>query len=98
LQENELIQARKYDKEQEEIKHIKDFIGSCGTYADKMKQAKSKQKILDKMEAVGLTKPVESQVRLPRTLKWRSRETHMETAWDEMLKGRRTCKPLGMRW
>ena len=57
-----MIQARKYEKEQEEIKHIKEFIASCGTYANMMKQAKSKQKILDKMEAAGLTKPVESQV------------------------------------
>jgi DNA-binding protein H-NS len=62
FQENEVIQARKYEKEQEEIKHIKEFIASCGTYANMMKQAKSKQKILDKMEAAGLTKPVESQV------------------------------------
>jgi hypothetical protein len=29
-----------------------------GTYANLVKQAKSKQKILDKMEAAGLTKPV----------------------------------------
>jgi len=35
-----------------------DFIASCGTYANLVKQAKSKQKILDKMEADGLTPPV----------------------------------------
>ena len=39
----------RYEKEQAEIKHIKDFIASCGTYANMMKQAKSKQKILDKV-------------------------------------------------
>jgi len=59
--ENEMIQAKKYEKEQEEIKHIRDFIASCGTYANMQKQAKSKQKILDKMEAAGLAKPIESQ-------------------------------------
>lgn len=55
LAEEEIIQQRQYDKEQAEIKHLKDFIASCGTYEDKMKTAKSKQKILDKMEAAGLT-------------------------------------------
>eukprot|EP00967_Tisochrysis_lutea_P067678 scaffold88470_cov24-Tisochrysis_lutea.AAC.3 len=35
-----------------------DFIASCGTYANLVRQAKSKQKILDKMEADGLTPPV----------------------------------------
>lgn len=30
----------------------------AGTYANLVRQAKSKQKILDKMEAAGLTKPV----------------------------------------
>lgn len=38
--------------------HIKEFIASCGTYANLVKQAKSKQKILDKMYEAGLTKPV----------------------------------------
>jgi hypothetical protein len=32
--------------------------GAAGTYANLVRQAKSKQKILDKMEAAGLTKPV----------------------------------------
>jgi ATP-binding cassette subfamily F protein 2 len=31
-----------------------EFIASCGTYANMMKQANSKQKILDKMEVNGL--------------------------------------------
>mmetsp|Transcript_33952 Transcript_33952/g.101058 ORF Transcript_33952/g.101058 Transcript_33952/m.101058 type:complete len:593 (-) Transcript_33952:440-2218(-) len=58
VKENEVIQQKKYEKEQEDIKHIKQFIASCGTYSNLVKQAKSKQKILDKMEAEGLTKPV----------------------------------------
>lgn len=33
-------------------------MGCAGTYANLVKQAKSKQKILDKMEAAGLTPPV----------------------------------------
>lgn len=92
---------KKYQKEQEDIKHIKEFIASCGehvtprraallprpaepsrnarmrlppiaplislapalrrapgTYANLVKQAKSKQKILDKMYEAGLTEPV----------------------------------------
>jgi ATP-binding cassette subfamily F protein 2 len=40
---------KKYEKEQEDIKHIKHFIATCGTYANLVKQAKSKQKILDKV-------------------------------------------------
>ncbi|KAG1676835.1 hypothetical protein FOA52_010344 [Chlamydomonas sp. UWO 241] len=58
VNENETIQQKKYEKEQDDIKHIKAFISSCGTYSNLVKQAKSKQKILDKMEADGLTKPV----------------------------------------
>ena len=37
---------------------LQEFIASCGTYANLVRQAKSKQKILDKMEADGFTKPV----------------------------------------
>ena len=55
LEADNVIQQRKHDKEQADIKHLREFIASCGTYADKMKQANSKQKILDKMEAAGLT-------------------------------------------
>jgi ATP-binding cassette subfamily F protein 2 len=55
LASESIIQQRKYEKEQADMKHIREFIASCGTYADKMKQANSKQKILDKMEAAGLT-------------------------------------------
>merc|ERR1740138_1458388 len=57
-QENEVNQQKKYEKEQDDIKHLKEFISSCGTYSNLVKQAQSKQKILDKMEAAGLTPPV----------------------------------------
>ncbi|KAL3154860.1 hypothetical protein ABBQ38_011402 [Trebouxia sp. C0009 RCD-2024] len=59
VKENEVIQHKKYEKEQDDIKHLKAFISSCGTYSNLVKQAKSKQKILDKMEAAGLTPPVQ---------------------------------------
>lgn len=36
-----------------------EFIASAGTYANLVKQAKSKQKIIDKMEAAGLVEQVE---------------------------------------
>ncbi|WVO14126.1 hypothetical protein L204_101755 [Cryptococcus depauperatus] len=57
--ENEVNQMKAYAKQQEEIAHIKKFIASAGTYANLVKQAKSKQKIIDKMEAAGLVEPVE---------------------------------------
>ncbi len=44
---------KKYEKEQDDIKHLKAFIASCGTYSNLVRQAKSKQKIIDKMEAAG---------------------------------------------
>ena len=56
--ENETNQTKAYEKQQEEIAHIKKFIASCGTYANLVRQAKSRQKILDKMEADGLIEPV----------------------------------------
>jgi len=56
--ELEVNQMKKYKKEQEDIKHLKVFISSCGTYANLVRQAKSKQKILDKMYAAGLTEEV----------------------------------------
>ena len=40
------------------IDDIKKFIASAGTYANLVRQAKSRQKILDKMEADGLIQPV----------------------------------------
>ncbi|CCE92186.1 ATP-binding cassette family ATPase ARB1 TDEL_0D06020 [Torulaspora delbrueckii] len=52
--EQETNQMKQYNKQQEEIVHIKKFIASAGTYANLVRQAKSRQKILDKMEADGL--------------------------------------------
>ncbi|EPQ58771.1 P-loop containing nucleoside triphosphate hydrolase protein [Gloeophyllum trabeum ATCC 11539] len=57
--ENEVNQMKAYHKQQEEIAHIKKFIASAGTYANLVKQAKSKQKIIDKMEAAGLIEKIE---------------------------------------
>jgi len=56
--ENEVNQMKRYQKEQDDIKHLKAFISSCGTYSNLVKQAKSKQKIIDKMEEAGLTQKV----------------------------------------
>ncbi|KAI9466981.1 P-loop containing nucleoside triphosphate hydrolase protein [Lactarius psammicola] len=58
--ENEVNQMKAYQKQQDEIAHIKKFIASAGTYANLVKQAKSKQKIIDKMEAAGLIEKVET--------------------------------------
>ncbi|CAG8738277.1 26579_t:CDS:10 [Dentiscutata erythropus] len=52
--ELEVNQMKAYHKQQDEIAHIKKFIASAGTYANLVRQAKSKQKIIDKMEAAGL--------------------------------------------
>ncbi|EKJ74648.1 hypothetical protein FPSE_05116 [Fusarium pseudograminearum CS3096] len=57
--ENETNQMKAYQKQQDEIVHIKKFIASAGTYANLVRQAKSRQKILDKMEADGFIQPVE---------------------------------------
>jgi ATP-binding cassette, subfamily F, member 2 len=46
---------------------IRRFIASAGTYANLVKQAKSKQKIIDKMEAAGLIEKVE----IPKPLNFR---------------------------
>lgn len=56
--ENDVNQMKAYAKQQEEIQHIKKFIASAGTYANLVKQAKSKQKIIDKMEAAGLIEAI----------------------------------------
>merc|ERR1719298_106729 len=56
--ENEVNQQKKHEKEQEDIKHLKEFISSCGTYSNLVKQAQSKQKIIDKMMEAGLTPKV----------------------------------------
>merc|ERR1712187_488132 len=56
--EQETNQMKAYAKQQEEIVHIKKFIASAGTYANLVRQVKSRQKILDKMEADGFIQPV----------------------------------------
>ena len=53
--EQEVNQIKRHKKEQEDIKRLKRFIASCGTYANAVKQAQSKQKIIDKMVEAGLT-------------------------------------------
>ncbi|TCD68629.1 hypothetical protein EIP91_010284 [Steccherinum ochraceum] len=65
-QENEVNQMKAYQKQQDEIAHIKKFIASAGTYANLVRQAKSKQKIIDKMEAAGLIEKIE----IPRPLRF----------------------------
>ncbi|EHK98087.1 P-loop containing nucleoside triphosphate hydrolase [Glarea lozoyensis ATCC 20868] len=57
--EQEVNQMKAYQKQQDEIVHIKKFIASAGTYANLVRQAKSRQKILDKMEADGFIEKVE---------------------------------------
>jgi len=57
--ELEVNQMKAYVKQQEEIAHIKKFIASAGTYANLVRQAKSKQKIIDKVEAAGLIEKVD---------------------------------------
>lgn len=56
-EEQDTNQLKLYKKQQEEIKHIKQFIASCGTYANLVRQAKSRQKQLDKMVEAGLLEP-----------------------------------------
>lgn len=53
-EEQDTNQFKMYKKQQEEMKHIKQFIASCGTYANLVRQAKSRQKQLDKMVEAGL--------------------------------------------
>ncbi|GMM37260.1 ATP-binding cassette family ATPase [Saccharomycopsis crataegensis] len=61
--ELETNQMKQYHKQQKEIADIKKFIASAGTYANLVRQAKSRQKILDKMEADGfIEKVVEDKV------------------------------------
>jgi len=56
--ELEILQEKEYKKQQIEIKDIKRFISSCGTYSNMVKQAQSRQKQLDKMIERGLIQPV----------------------------------------
>ena len=52
--EKETNQIKRYKKEQDDIKRLKKFIASCGTFSNLVKQAQSKQKIIDKMIEAGL--------------------------------------------
>merc|ERR1719230_879991 len=52
--EQDTNQMKLYKKQQEEIKHTKEFIASCGTYSNLIRQGKSRQKQLDKMIEAGL--------------------------------------------
>jgi ATP-binding cassette subfamily F protein 2 len=54
--EHQVNQTKLFKKEQDDIKHLKKFIASCGTFSNTVKQAQSKQKIIDKMIEAGLTK------------------------------------------
>ena len=38
LSHPQVVQMKKYQKEQDDIKHLKEFIASCGTYANLVKQ------------------------------------------------------------
>jgi len=57
--ENDTNQMKQYHKQQEEISHIKQFISSCGTYSNLVRQAKSREKVLNKMEEAGLIEKVQ---------------------------------------
>jgi len=56
-EEQDKNQLTLYKKQQADIAATKEFIASCGTYANLVKQAKSRQKILDKMVEEGLLEP-----------------------------------------
>jgi len=56
--ENDTNQMKQFHKQQEEIQHTKQFIASCGTYSNLVRQAKSREKVLHKMEEAGLVERV----------------------------------------
>lgn len=59
--EQEENQMKLYKKEQDEIADIKQFVARFGHGTAKMvRQAQSREKVLKKMEEVGLTQPVEN--------------------------------------
>lgn len=53
--EKRVNQMKRYKKEQDDIARLLHFIRTCGTYSNLVKQAQSKQKIIDKMTEAGLT-------------------------------------------
>lgn len=56
--EQEVNQMKAYEKQQKEIADIKEFIAKAGTYANLVRQAKSREKVLEKMKAEGLIEAV----------------------------------------
>lgn len=56
--EQEANQMKAYEKQQAEIEHINKFIASAGTYANLVKQAKSREKQKQKMIEAGLIEKV----------------------------------------
>ncbi len=62
-QQEEILHIKKYVMsspwEKCQLTGLARFIASAGTYANLVRQAKSKQKILDKMEAAGLIEKIE---------------------------------------
>src|ERR1700759_2431823 len=56
--EQEVNQQKAYEKQQEEIKHIKEFIAKAGTYANLVRQAKARKKNLEQKGGGGFLKPV----------------------------------------
>jgi len=58
-EEKEQVQQKKYEWEQEQIAHMKEYIARFGHGSSKLaKQAQSKEKTLEKMVRDGLTEPV----------------------------------------
>jgi len=58
-EEKETVQQKKYEWEQEQISHMKEYIARFGHGSSKLaKQAQSKEKTLAKMVRDGLTEPV----------------------------------------
>ncbi|KAK8101566.1 ABC transporter ATP-binding protein ARB1 [Apiospora kogelbergensis] len=56
--EQEINQMKAYEKQQAEIAHIDKFIASAGTYANLVRQAKSREKQKQKMIEAGLIEKV----------------------------------------
>lgn len=56
--ENEVQQLKQYEAQQDEIQHIKRFIASCGTFANAVKQAQSRQKVCISRVTIYLTKVI----------------------------------------
>ena len=75
--ETEKNQLTKWKKEQDDIKHLQDFIRSCGTFANLRIQAESKQKIIDKM-----TEARKKSKRPTRAKRQEQSRQHIYTTWN----------------